>query len=62
MSQPRPQLCVTVSPQVIDALRKRAQLSGLPVSRVADAALARGLGVQELPPPLPPRSEAPTAA
>lgn len=59
MSRParrfRPKLATTLDPDVDAALRAQAEATGLPIGRVADAAIRIGLG-------LPPRASLPTGA
>lgn len=60
--QHRKQIAVTVHADVDRALRERARLSGLPLSRVVDLAVRRGLGLAEPAPPLPPQNVNPPRA
>jgi hypothetical protein len=41
----RPKLATTLAPEVDAALRERARATGLPIGRVADAAIRIGLGL-----------------
>lgn len=56
----RVQIAATVARDVHAALRDRARATGMPFSRILDAAARRGLGLPETPmlPELAPRDEA----
>ena len=57
----RKQITVQVAPVIERALRARAKASGLPLSRVVEAVARRGLGLDDLPAPVPPvQPEPPT--